>query len=1169
MSLELPDREARNTALTEFVKPVLVEAGAGTGKTALLTARVLIWALGRGWELAEHALPHSGKDPDVVARRIWARILALTFTEAAAAEMAYRIQEVLKEIVSHGCLPSWLPPTPFPDSAVLSLRARHLLSYCAGFRARTFHGWAYDLLREHGIRIGLSPNLVVDADGSKTRDLIERVVTRDWSQQIAVCTPEQIRCFARYKVSPQKIAFWLQELFSLGVPVPALKQDFYSSGRIARWLGRLQQMTENLSSRFASIKFRKNETRAIRARELLERLLVLLSELQPDRSGWSKLRMALEGDLAELPRTLQSLSRSQPSSTLVALFSEDPKVRFQIRDLEYFLKRIPPADPEALDSLLAIVQPLAQRVDQVLRQNGIATFGNLLLWAEELLENPEVLWLVRAELDQVVVDELQDTDVLQLQLLEKMWSPHRDMPQPGAFGVGDPKQSIYGWRRARLPAYQSFARSLLQDNRPLQLIANFRSAEGLLDEVARVLGPVMRENNEVAVPFVPLEATGSRRGQTGLVEYWIHLDEGLRAHQRRWLEAEAIAADLAELLRASSSTPSIGILFRSTTGFEPYLDALRRWGIPYAVSKDRNYYRRREVLDAISVLCAILDPADRLSLLATLRSSAGGIPDAVLHALIEEGLFELNRTRTNMNNETARAIEELVQAAKRRLASTKSFQLFQRPDWFSLAQARLQALFSLREAIKTLPPGVWLDRVRERFPLELVAAGRYFASYRLANLESFFWEAEAWLQEHRDSLEWLVHLKRLARERPDRPEAPASQPQDSVPVQVLTWHGAKGLEFDIVYLPDLLGQQRQQESSQFLAELVEGRWELQFETLSTPGVVEGLEVLRRIQEAEAIRLLYVAMTRARQRLVFCGVGAAAEPVPAAHLWERVREARQKLLFQEEPAGGVFDDPPGVRWRGLRLPREGAASTPSLARKRHSPPPTPREVATQLVRWREAQAARQARQDRPLFSAMARRSEAETEPAFPAVEGTLGSSREEAQAAGTALHAACEWVDLFVKDPDRWLARVRAKFRAALPPKTPFESAWLGFEERLTRLTGSRLWRQLMALQSQVLARELPVALPCFSESPSDPLLGYLGWIDLVVQEPDGPLRIVDFKTDQVRSEAAFQERVKLYKEQLRHYREALTRAFELKTPPRAELWFLELDRIVPLFELEH
>ena len=130
------DDEARKLAQREFDRPLVVEAGAGTGKTAVLTSRVVAWVLGPGWERAAQA----GETADKTARRVLSGVAAITFTEAAAAEMAIRIEGALSG-VEEGRSEPWLDEEALPAESVRIDRARALREALDHLTVRTIHAW--------------------------------------------------------------------------------------------------------------------------------------------------------------------------------------------------------------------------------------------------------------------------------------------------------------------------------------------------------------------------------------------------------------------------------------------------------------------------------------------------------------------------------------------------------------------------------------------------------------------------------------------------------------------------------------------------------------------------------------------------------------------------------------------------------------------------------------------------------------------------------------------------------------------------------------------------------------------------------------------------------------------------------------------------------------------
>ena len=263
------------------------------------------------------------------------------------------------------------------------------------------------------------------------------------------------------------------------------------------------------------------------------------------------------------------------------------------------LRRIDPALLEA--GRRALGPASAPRSRRELRARGIATFDALLTGAEALLaRHPEVRARVRRQIDQLLVDEFQDTDRVQCELLRWIALDGPRDERPGLFLVGDPKQSIYGWRSADLRAYDGFvdlARRHGGDVEPL--VENFRSVPAILSEVARVIAPVMREAPGLQPPFEPLLACERRREDPGFVR-----GDHRELAPRSSTGSPGSAAGRQDLggrgggaggggprrgrpcrstTREGVAWREVAILLRGTGDLDVYLEALRRARIPFVV----------------------------------------------------------------------------------------------------------------------------------------------------------------------------------------------------------------------------------------------------------------------------------------------------------------------------------------------------------------------------------------------------------------------------------------------------------------------------------------------------------------------------------------------------------------------------------------------------------
>ncbi|MBD3854906.1 MAG: UvrD-helicase domain-containing protein [Acidobacteria bacterium] len=261
----------------------------------------------------------------------------------------------------------------------------------------------------------------------------------------------------------------------------------------------------------------------------------------------------------------------------------------------------------------AVVAPLLEVLQRRRSAAGLVTFSDLLRRAERLLaDSPGVRREVVAGIDHLLVDEFQDTDDVQCGLVEWLALTGKPAARPSLFIVGDPKQSIYAWRSADLAAYDAFVvRVVDAGGVTVDLVRNFRSVTPILDEVERLVAPVMREEKGIQPRFQRLEATGDRREVPGIdhpewmtVEHWVTWprgeegvgpEKGSSSRTTSALEAGALAADIRRLHDQGviEEWSDVAVLLRVTTAQEELLKAFREVGIPYEVARERDYYRQR------------------------------------------------------------------------------------------------------------------------------------------------------------------------------------------------------------------------------------------------------------------------------------------------------------------------------------------------------------------------------------------------------------------------------------------------------------------------------------------------------------------------------------------------------------------------------------------------
>ncbi|MDH3255945.1 MAG: UvrD-helicase domain-containing protein, partial [Acidobacteriota bacterium] len=556
------------------------------------------------------------------------------------------------------------------------------------------------------------------------------------------------------------------------------------------------------------------------------------------------------------------------------------------------LRHLSGLEPERAQVFRRALAPLLAELQDVLRARGLSHFAHILVEAHRLFaEHPEVLRAARRKMRQLLVDEFQDTDVVQCQIVSLLAFGGPTAERPGLFVVGDPKQSIFGWRSADLAAYEGFLAQVAEaGGRTYPLVRNFRSAPVLLDEVSRSIRPVMREEEGLQPTFVELRPSDKTASASGFsvdrwapVEVWPSWSPPSRESgkletsttESAEIEADAVATDIKALCLGPTGVAwkDICVLFRAMTRLEIFLDAFRRHGVPFVVTRDKQYFRRREIIDAAALVRTVVNPTDQVALLTWLRSPLVGVPDA---ALIPLWRHQFPRRVAELSGEDdghdLERLEELVRNASHELPDSIPG-LAELRGWTENLLAGLSTLALLRRSIKHDPADRFIERLRRTTLLEANEGARFLGQYRVANLDRFFRRLRASLDSTGGDVQAV--LRALRRSVTEAHEAEEALPKDAAEdaIQVMTIHKAKGLEFKHVYVVQVDASSRKNSADQTDVDRHWGprgpeEWSLL--GAATLGFGEVKEQRRRVEAAEQVRLLYVAMTRACDRLVISG-----------------------------------------------------------------------------------------------------------------------------------------------------------------------------------------------------------------------------------------------------------------------------------------------------------
>jgi ATP-dependent exoDNAse (exonuclease V) beta subunit len=882
--ITLPDAPARARIAGDLDATLVVEAAAGTGKTTALSGRIL-------------ALVTTG-------RARLAEIVAVTFTEKAAGELKLRLRADIERArgASEGEVRARL------DRALAELEAAHI---------GTIHGFCGDLLRERPVEAGVDPLFEIAAEEEQGR-LFDDAFDA-WFSAVLASPGEGVARVLRRESSPRdalhRAGSSLLEHRDFDAPWrrdPIDREaELAEAMREVSWLADLApdeiDPPDWLDKNLVDIRRARDEI--ARGPRDLDRLEVALRELSRQWS-WKFGGRSGKRAYAGVPRA-EVVARRDAAKELI----DDVVARCE-SDLAAVLRA-------ELVPLLALYADRKQRA-------GKLDFLDLLLETRALLAVPSVARELGARFSHLLVDEFQDTDPLQAEILLRLAGATSEIdgagplrPTPGKlFVVGDPKQSIYRFRRADVALYERIKRRLLEGGAELvYLSASFRAHPVIQRVINAAFAPEMLGGDDgVQASYVPLDAVREDAGTAPpVIALPVPRPYGKKKVGKGAIEAsypDAVAAFVDFLVRESGWTVvdrerggavlpiaarHVCLLFKRMTGYSgdltrPYVRALEARTIPHVLVGGRSFHAREEVQALATALAAIEWPDDDLSIYATLRGPFFAFTDDVLLAWrARVGTFH---TRRPPPDDLPGPLADVADALS--------------------ILGLLHAKRNRRPVADTI--GALLDATRAHAGVAIWPTGEQALSnlLRMMDLARRF--------ESSGPTSFRGFLDRLAREAErGGGEAPVIE-EGTDGVRVMTVHRAKGLEFPIVILCDPTANPAPERPT---------RWtdpSRRLAVMPLAGCVppelreRAPEVLAR-DRAESVRLAYVAVTRARDMLVVPVVGDD----PFAGTW---LEPLNRAVY---PAGDRRRDPtpvpnaPDLGWDSvLQRPDEMVGDDRSVA-----------------------------------------------------------------------------------------------------------------------------------------------------------------------------------------------------------------------------------------------
>ncbi len=1064
-----------------------VIAGAGTGKTTRLIGEIVALIERRGVPIE--------------------RILAVTFSDGAAADMKHKLRTRLSAPLgdTHG--------DRF-QTALLSLPRAQI---------STIHSLAQKILRENPFQAGIDPGFVIEEESSDI--LLSDELWRLWAQKafrggtefdedlvmlLGYMSAESLKGIAlTLAARPDRLPGYFPHRVDPEQEKNRIKKKLHDLGQSLSRVTPSVSGPDPLYERFRTVT-------EILAHDDLAEIAGLVQTAPLKKQGGSKTRWADQSVFQAVKELIDgpdgAIDTLKGVGTFLRRLEEDAVTHTAIRVLSDFVA--------------------FSRAEK--RRRGLLSFFDLIWETRSLLvREPKVREQYQHEFDYILVDEFQDIDPIlgDIILLLAEDGPAAKRPEdvrlkPGKlFIVGDPKQSIYRFREAEVGVFFSVMRKIEESGgRSDKLDTNYRSQHHLIDFQNAFFDRYIRhEDDRFVIEYVPLKphlpdiAAADRKPVVRIVDS----DPGstLSAEEIRRAEADFIAAQINALVEKKvegriirdSVTGTvrdieyrdIAILFRSLSGVSSlYEESLKKIGIPYFIVGGRGYFQRQEVYDVTNIIRAIVDPDDRRALVGALRSPAFGIDDLTLYTAAR------HRTLSYLTSDPEGPMGDALGAM--RTLHGSAFRLT-----LSGLLSEIYRTIPIVEVNAFGPGGVQrvgnLMKIRETV-LALESKGPF-------TLSAF-----------------LKLLTMLSLEREDEGEAAVTE-EGRDAVRIMTIHAAKGLEFPIVMVPDLGRKKRPWDREGIFINrsdtAVSGARLGPVADFGYRGAIREHEELR--AAAEERRLLYVAATRARDRLILIGSPKeitshqralmefaesieGATPTVAAR--EKIdRDLTEKFFFEK---------------RGARI--ADLFSGPADA--------TPLEEARK--REEERRADCELAMGRRFFSFV---TEGKQEEPYEPPRAPVVGPDDTGRLVGTLVHEVLGLSDLTGDGPTDSLIATAVEGMGLAPDvrdRVIEEARGL-----ITRFLSSDI-RRLIA-SSQIIGREIPILS-------SREGVTVTGRIDVAFRTHDG-IVVLDYKTDAVTKEGA-PGAAERYRAQIVAYVDALTMSAKLDTIVKGAVYFLRPDVVV-------
>ncbi len=893
-------------SLFQFDGNICLCAGAGSGKTSALVNMYLALISG----------DTSFNEPVPIEQ-----IVAITFTEKAAAEMKKRVRDAIEQKIFES------EEKTFWEDRLRRLERAHI---------KTIHSFCAGILRENPVEAAIDPGFAI-LDDYEASEALEQIVHGIAMEGLESKKPVVERLIYDYGFSGYNQVSGLKDFLKRLCP------EVYSSG--LGW-DKIDQMKEKNYQR--AEKLLSSEMHSLE--ENMEKLIALIKQgaIKKSTKSFSYIEELIRnyhnitnnrgdelvkrgGSLLELENCVKGnwpVAVREIKKNLEEIFALMKGAYYQLLSSEY------------LDGFQQMLKKVDQHYQNWKLQRGVLDFDDLQIKTRDILKhNRKIRKELKDRFKVIMLDEFQDTNGIQKEIVyylsedlgeesllseQDLYKDKISLHPKKLYIVGDPKQSIYRFRGADVTVFLDMQSELGREGakgRSVSFSENFRSHKGIVEFSNRFFSYVMsggKEGYEINFNHDDHQEYQRDLEDEGPRVELIKISRGEGSEQKRKIEASAISRRILEIVQPESSITvyerdgnggekrkprpefsDIAILFRRFTHIKLYERELRRRNIPYYVVKGRGFFGCQEIKDIVNFLKYLDGENDDVALVGILRSPLVGISDETLYWIFKG--IKKGRRHFNIVDFSEKYIKVRSKISDVDVDKTSEF-----IDIFNRLKDKKDRLF----------PAELIERILSATHYDSIMLTTFQGEQKVANIRKLIELSRDFARKETGLLrDFITYLLKLVEEDAIEPEAQTSLENADV-VKLMTIHQAKGLEFPVVFLPDMGHSLRQgfdrilfDESKGLALKLYQdskGNFE------STMVYKEITELHNKREYAESKRLFYVAATRARDYLVLSGEKPEKRSTECWRIWldkfleqqpQWVREVQEEDIGELSPPQG--------------------------------------------------------------------------------------------------------------------------------------------------------------------------------------------------------------------------------------------------------------------------